>query len=91
MTETSQVSPDLKKAKDVVNAWVAELIGEKNITAEDNFLDLGGHSMLALELNAKARERFGAEFDMEILFERSLGDATADVVRRTTETKLGGQ
>jgi len=74
-----------------VTSWVIGLIGDPGITAEDNFLDVGGHSMLALELNAKAREEFGQEFDIEVLFGRTLREATADVLRRRTATDVMGE
>lgn len=65
--------------------WVAELLEEPEASAEDNFLDLGGHSMLALQLGQRAKERFGAEYDMRVLFEGTLADAAADLASRATE------
>jgi acyl carrier protein len=83
MAEVTDAGTRTEEAERLVVSWVAEMIGE-DVSAEDNFLDLGGHSMLALELSQKAQEQFGAEFDMQILFERSLAEATADVLRRST-------
>ncbi len=63
-------------------SWAAELLEDPDVTAADNFLDLGGHSMLALELSRLVEKHFGAELDMELVFERSLGAAAADAARR---------
>lgn len=83
MAELTETSAKAEEAERLVVRWVAEMIGE-DVSPQDNFLDLGGHSMLALELSRKAKEQFGVEFDVQILFERSIGEATADVHRRAT-------
>jgi len=62
--------------------WVAETLEEPEVRPEDNFLDLGGHSMLALQLSERAKEKFGAEYDIRVLFEGSLADAGADLAGR---------
>jgi len=62
--------------------WVGEVLEESDLSARDNFLDLGGHSVLALELSERVREELGVELDMQILFERSIGEAIADAVTR---------
>jgi len=77
--------PITDKADEIVRETVvfaAELLDEPELSAKDNFLDLGGHSMLALELSEWAKERYGASISMELIFERSIGEAAADMVRR---------
>ncbi|OIK24552.1 phosphopantetheine-binding protein [Streptomyces malaysiense] len=59
--------------------WAAEIL-EEPATAADNFLDLGGHSLLAIELNQRVSDAFGVELDLQILFEKSLGETAADVM-----------
>lgn len=66
--------------------WVAELLEEPGVTPEDNFLDLGGHSMLALELGERAKERFGADYDLQCLFQDDLAAAAADLAARSAAT-----
>lgn len=63
-------------------SWVAELLDEPQASAADNFLDLGGHSMLALQLSRRAEENFGLDYDMRVLFEESLAVTAADLVVR---------
>jgi acyl carrier protein len=84
MAEVTKAGIATEEAERVVVSWVAEILEDDNVTPDDNFLDLGGHSMLALELSRKSQERFGAEFNIQVLFENSLGEATADVLRRAT-------
>ncbi len=58
--------------------WAAEIL-EEPATAQDNFLDLGGHSMLAIELNERVSGALGVELDLQILFEETIGEAAAKV------------
>lgn len=82
-TTTAQTADPKRLAVD----WVSTLLEESEVTAEDNFLDLGGHSALAFELSDRAKQTFGVEIDMQILFERSIGEALADVVNRAETAK----
>jgi aryl carrier-like protein len=68
--------------RDSTRAWVVELLDESDVSLEDNFLDLGGHSMLALRLNERIADRYGAGLSLRLLFERSLGDAVAELAAR---------
>ncbi|MFD3546461.1 phosphopantetheine-binding protein [Streptomyces sp. NPDC058655] len=89
MSETTRSETALDEASRLILEWSAELL-EEPATAEDNFLDLGGHSALALELNDRIKERFHVEADMQLLFERSLGDVAASVVRAAeASAKIG--
>ena len=67
--------------------WVGEVLEESDLSAQDNFLDLGGHSVLALELSERVKKDLGVDLDMQILFERSIGEAIADAVTRARTTK----
>lgn len=84
MSGGTQVSPDLQQEIEQVTQtvvkWVAEVLEDPNVRAEDNFLDLGGHSMLALELNKRASDDYGTEFDMRTLFEGTLRETAAALV-----------
>ncbi|MBW5481398.1 phosphopantetheine-binding protein [Streptomyces bambusae] len=65
-------------------AWVAELLEEPEVELEDSFLELGGHSALALQLGEYAKERFGDEYDLMVLFEQPLGRAADELSARLT-------
>ncbi|GGK76248.1 acyl carrier protein [Streptomyces flaveus] len=66
--------------------WVAEILDEPDVSPDDNFLDLGGHSVLALRLGKYAKERFGADYDLMVLFEKDLAAAAADLASRVIRT-----
>lgn len=66
--------------------WVAEILEEPQAMLEDNFLDLGGHSMLALQLGERAKQRFGADYDLKILFEGDLASAADDLASRAAQS-----
>ncbi|MET8630379.1 phosphopantetheine-binding protein [Kitasatospora sp. NPDC004669] len=89
MTETAYIDPEVTEAQELVLRWAAEIL-EEPVTAEDNFLDLGGHSVLALELGNRIKEHFGVELDIEVLFERSVGEVAAGVVRLADTTVQSG-
>ncbi|MEU3355865.1 phosphopantetheine-binding protein [Streptomyces sp. NPDC037389] len=80
MSELTQNKPALDEVQRLILEWSTELL-EEPTTAEDNFLDLGGHSALALELSNQIKERFAAEIDIQVLFERTLGEVAAEVAR----------
>ncbi|GCD44446.1 phosphopantetheine-binding protein [Streptomyces paromomycinus] len=82
MSEMTQDKPILDEARSLIPAWATELL-EEPATLEDNFLDLGGHSVLALELSNRIKERFGAEVDIQILFEKNLAEVASEVARLT--------
>ncbi|MEV8309815.1 phosphopantetheine-binding protein [Streptomyces flavidovirens] len=63
-------------------SWVEEILDEPDVTLADNFLDLGGHSVLAVRLSKQARQHLGAEYDLMVLFEKDLGSAAADLASR---------
>ncbi|MEV7866764.1 amino acid adenylation domain-containing protein [Streptomyces sp. NPDC088124] len=52
----------------VTAAW-RELLGDQEITAGDSFLDLGGNSLLALQLLTRLRGRYGVAVDVARFFE----------------------
>lgn len=48
---------------------VAPLLRRDNISVEDNFFLLGGHSLLGTQLIARLRDAFGVELSLRFLFE----------------------
>jgi len=51
----------------VLSLW-QEILRVEKAGAEDNFFDLGGHSLLLVRVQARVRERFGRELSMVELF-----------------------
>lgn len=55
-------------------AWIEEAL-ESPVAQDENFLDVGGNSMIALELNKRLRKKYDVEVSIEKLFNKSIADA----------------
>lgn len=51
--------------------WLQDIL-EKPVSTEDNFLDIGGHSMIAIALNERVRNEFNLTLSMERLYNSTL-------------------
>jgi acyl-CoA synthetase (AMP-forming)/AMP-acid ligase II/acyl carrier protein len=58
----------------LVGGMVAELLGTDGIDMDSNFLELGGHSLMAVQLVIWAREEFDVELPLRLLYEATLAD-----------------
>jgi acyl transferase domain-containing protein/acyl carrier protein len=65
--------------------WVHTL-GTETIAADDDFFDLGGDSLAAVDLMARVRDDFGVELSIALLVETPTLGELADLL----ETKIGG-
>ncbi|ESN16926.1 hypothetical protein L370_00272 [Enterobacter sp. MGH 24] len=54
-------------------AWIQEIL-ERPVSEEDNFLDIGGHSMIAIALNERIRNEFNLTLSMERLYNSTLSE-----------------
>lgn len=94
-TTTTATAPAAGNADPVDEAerltveWAARVLEDPEACAEDNFLDLGGHSLLALRMCRYAKERFGVEYDLMVLFEADLATAARDLVSRAGNAATG--
>ncbi|MEW5928253.1 MAG: amino acid adenylation domain-containing protein, partial [Gemmatimonadota bacterium] len=77
----------------VAEVW-ADVLGVERVSADDNFFDLGGHSLLLVRVHARLAERLGAEAPIAELFQHptlaslaayldSRGAPAAPAVRRS--------
>lgn len=60
------VRNDLEEA---VAAIVAELLGVRSVSSQDNFFLLGGHSLLGAQLIARVGDQFGVTLGLRTLFD----------------------
>jgi len=65
---TAYVEPTTATERTVVQIW-AETLGVDRVGLDDNFFDLGGHSLLATQVVSRARQAFGLEIPITLLFE----------------------
>ncbi len=82
---TTPPTPSAEQIQQLPLQWAAELLEEPEVLPEDNFLELGGHSMLALQMAERAKERFGAEYDLVLLFEKDFAATAAELAHRIAE------
>jgi amino acid adenylation domain-containing protein len=82
-------------ARDVipVNADVAQIwravLGEDNITADDDFFHLGGNSLLAMQVTVRVRHRFGIDLPIRTLFDNPILAAFAKAVEAAPPAQDG--
>jgi len=65
--ERDHVPPTTPAQKAIAGFW-AEVLGVERVGVEDNFFEIGGHSLLVVRLHARIRERFAREVTLVDLF-----------------------
>src|SRR5258708_13075389 len=59
----------------------AQVLGRHDLGREDSFFDLGGHSLAAVRLMARIRERFGCELPLAVLYRAATIERLAVLLR----------
>ncbi|MEM7718543.1 MAG: SDR family NAD(P)-dependent oxidoreductase, partial [Pseudomonadota bacterium] len=62
------IEPEGEIERRLAEFWT-ELLGIQKIGAEDDFFDLGGHSLIAVRLFARIKSAFAVDFPISVLFE----------------------
>ncbi|ATZ96031.1 MULTISPECIES: acyl carrier protein [Dickeya] len=62
-----------EKALEQYLLWLSDIL-EQSVKPGDNFLDAGGHSMIAISLNERVKKEFGLTLSMERLYNTTLKD-----------------
>ena len=65
--------------RQLAGIW-AGLLGKDTIKAQDNFFDLGGHSLLMVQMVMRVRELFGVELSVDDVYSATL--TLADLARK---------
>jgi acyl carrier protein len=71
--------------REVTEIWAVQL-GHSDIEPDDDFFDLGGHSLHALEIIARIEEAFGVEISLRELYEAPTVSCVADRLARAGQT-----
>jgi amino acid adenylation domain-containing protein len=59
----------------------AQVLGRGDVGRDDSFFDLGGHSLAAVRLMARIRERFGRELPLAVLYRAATIERLAVLLR----------
>ena len=62
------IAPRTEDEAALVRIW-QEVLGLEQIGVEDNFFDLGGHSLMATQVISRVRETLNAELPLRVFFE----------------------
>jgi thioesterase domain-containing protein/acyl carrier protein len=65
----------------------SELLGVANVGVEDDFFDLGGHSLIAVRLFAKIKSEFSIDLPISVLFEAPTIRKCAELIASQTDTQ----
>ncbi len=62
------VPPQSEMERTIAGVW-RQMFGAEEISVDDNFFDLGGHSMLLVQMHGRLREVLGSDFPIVTLLE----------------------
>ncbi|WP_182085889.1 type I polyketide synthase [Aureimonas sp. ME7] len=66
--DSAFVPPRTELETTIAGFW-SELLGIERIGVDDNFFDIGGHSLIAVRLFRMIRKRFGVDLPISVLYE----------------------
>jgi len=84
------VAPRTPVEKSLAQIW-AEVLKLEKVGTHDNFFDLGGHSLSAIQVISQVREAFHIEFPLRALFEKPTIDELAKVIIELEAQKIGAE
>ncbi|MEP7054478.1 MAG: phosphopantetheine-binding protein, partial [Actinomycetota bacterium] len=73
------VAPRTPVEEELAEIW-GELLGMDRVGVDDSFFDLGGHSLLVVQLASRLRDRMGVEIGLRDIYDASSLGALGDIV-----------
>jgi acyl transferase domain-containing protein/acyl carrier protein len=64
-------------------AWWREMLGVDRVDLDDDFFDLGGHSLVGVRLLAKIKKAYRLELDLAMLFEARTVRQLAEIIHKS--------
>lgn len=88
-TEAVAAAPGGDGIEATLAAWWQELLGIDHVGLDDDFFDLGGHSLIGVRLFAKIKKTYRTDLELAVLFEartvRHLGALIAEAQAPTSD------
>ncbi|NPD13867.1 acyltransferase domain-containing protein [Xinfangfangia sp. D13-10-4-6] len=78
--DTDYIAPRDETERVLTGFW-QDLLGVGQVGVEDNFFDLGGHSLIAVRLFAMVKKTWAVDFPISVLFEAPTIAACARLIR----------
>ena len=78
--DTDYLAPRDDIERSLAGFW-QDLLGVSQVGVEDNFFDLGGHSLIAVRLFAMVKKTWAVDFPISVLFEAPTVAACAALIR----------
>ncbi|SEB49905.1 Acyl transferase domain-containing protein [Rhodobacter sp. 24-YEA-8] len=78
--DTDYIAPRDDIERSLTGFW-QDLLGVSQVGVEDNFFDLGGHSLIAVRLFAMVKKTWAVDFPISVLFEAPTVAACAGLIR----------
>lgn len=85
--DPADVWPDDEVAQSVARVW-HEVLGRGGFAEGDDFFELGGNSLFAIQITARLRELHG-DLPMNVIFEAATVSGVAAAIRQQQATNLG--
>ncbi|WUL16650.1 non-ribosomal peptide synthase/polyketide synthase [Amycolatopsis sp. NBC_00355] len=73
---------------ELVAEVLQSVLGVERVGADDNFFDLGGHSLLGVRVVAELRKRLSADIPIRLIFDSPTVAELADAVTRATHREF---
>ena len=90
-TDSKAASPAKQKSttddsvEAVLAGWWEELLGVEKVGLDDDFFDLGGHSLIAVRLFSKIKKTFQADLGLSTLFEARTVRKLAPLIQQSSD------
>ena len=87
--KTSTAKPE-GGVESVLAEWWQELLGVETVGLDDDFFDLGGHSLVAVRMFSKIKKTYQQDFSLSTLFEARTIRQLAGLIRKAAPPSIPG-
>jgi amino acid adenylation domain-containing protein len=87
VSQSEIVLPSSPTEEMILSIW-KEVLGSGTISVNDNFFDIGGHSLIAVQIFSRVRTVFGMEFSFQDIFSYPTISSLASRIETKTRTEV---